>query len=88
MKKQIFSFDELQEIGFTELSGDSLDDGGYYRWWRYSVNDVELDITYEFNSDGIFCGGTVDLCSVELHKDVSRENIKLLLFLLKNPKIK
>lgn len=60
MKKELVSIAELKELGFQELPGDNLDDGGFYRWWVFYKNDNEIHLTYEYNSDNKFEKGYLE----------------------------
>lgn len=40
----------LLEIGFIDQGKHELDEGDYYRYWVFSKNDSEIQVTYEYNS--------------------------------------
>ena len=83
MKKQILTISELKELGFQEIQGDTLDDGAFYRWWVFYKNDCQLHITYEYDENGEFKTGYVELNGESLKgKEQTVNDLKFLIELM------
>lgn len=80
MEKEIFTIEELLSMGFQEKAGDELDNDGYYRWWRIIKHHTSIDITYEYDSNGKFTTGYVDIGDHTLNgRPVTKSDVELLL---------
>ena len=60
MKKQMLTETEFKVLGFSELIGDKLDSGDYYRWWEFRKSESNIIITYEYNYKDEFINGYVE----------------------------
>lgn len=83
MKKQILTISELKEFEFQEIEGDTLDDGGFYRWWVFYKNDCEMHITYQYYENRKFETGYVELNGETLKgRDLTVNDLKFLIELM------
>ncbi|WP_300977417.1 hypothetical protein [Flavobacterium sp.] len=80
MKKEILPINELLEIGFQEIPGDTLDDYGYYRWFAFYKHENEIHITYEYSQNGQFNTGSVEFNGEELKgRELTKQDINFLI---------
>lgn len=79
MKKEIFTPEELKQIGFNELIGDELDNKDYYRWWELTKNDSSLYLTYQYNSKNEFQLGYFEFNGSLLNgRQLTKDDVKIL----------
>ncbi|ROI09773.1 hypothetical protein EGI11_03175 [Chryseobacterium sp. H3056] len=69
---------ELLDLGFRNIGPGDLDDGGTYEWWRYSIGELDIDITDELDSDGEVTGSYVEIGNEAFHHLKKTDLIKLL----------
>ena len=83
MKKPIFTIEELTALGFQEIDGDMLDDGGSYKWWAFYKNDNELHITYQFLNDKTFELGYIEFNGETLKgREITKKDVEFLIELM------
>ncbi len=83
MKKQLLTEMGLKTLGFSELIGDKLDDGGYYRWWKFSKNDSDIIVTYEYDSKNKFITGHIEFNGSTLQgREITIKDLTLLIELM------
>ena len=83
MKEPIFTIEELTALGFQELDGDMLDDGGSYKWWAYNKNNNELHITYQFTNKSEFEVGYIEFNGEQLKgREITKKDVEFLMELM------
>ena len=83
MKKEIFTIAELTTLGFQELQGDKLDEGGYYTWYGFYKNESEIHITYEYGQEGAFDLGYVEFNGEVLTgREITKSDVEFLMELM------
>ena len=83
MKKQKLTIYELKEFGFQEKQGDTLEDGGFYRWWVLYKNDCELHITHQYHKNKKFETGYVEFNGETLKgRELTANDVKFLIELM------
>lgn len=83
MSKEIFTETELKDLGFVELKGAELDDGGFYRWFSVKVGGFRIDITYDYHKDKTLENTIVEVCNEPLKKFTKEDVLDLLKILKK-----
>lgn len=71
---EILNVEELEELGFQELEGDTLDEG-YYRWWKLEPSCAPFNITYEYNSNDEVVCSIVEIANEPIDKKLSKDQV-------------
>lgn len=83
MKEPIFTIEELQNMGFQELEGDTLDNDDYYHWWVFYKGDCELHITYSYTAKGKFRSFYVEMNGEILQgRKITKKDVEFLIELM------
>lgn len=83
MKKELLTPEELLQLEFQEIAGDTLDNNGYYRWWAFYKNNSELHLTYEYDANDTFLLGYFEFNGEQLKgREITIEDINFLIELM------
>lgn len=86
MSKNIFSIQEFKDLGFQLYdSGDIDNDGAFYEVYAYWRDSSLLEISFEFNKDGIITNSYAEFQHIKLegvHVNISQ--IKQLIKIIYN----
>lgn len=79
MKEQLFTEEELTAMGFVFNYRFPLEEGGHYEVYDLEKNDSAISITYEFNPNGTFNTGYVEMNGTVLKgRNIETKDVELL----------